>query len=287
MPRKPDKKKERTLIGVVHNHLVPEAAAMGKRLVEALGAKGESWMSTADEVGSAGDTLGRTRAIITMGGDGTILRTVRAAAPAGVPILGVNMGRVGFMTELKAQDAVSKVREYIYGSPWTEERTMLVATLASNSGAPKVEVHALNDVVASRGGMAKLLEVKTSIDSALLTTYRADGVIVSTATGSTGYALSVGGPIMHPRSKEMLLLPIAGHMCLQTPLVLVEDTTIVLHIVNDAQSFMSVDGFVAKSLKVDDRITVRRSPHVARFLRMGAPETFYVMLTRRLGIVER
>ena len=120
-----------------------------------------------------------------------------------------------------------------------------------------------------------------------MTTYRADGVIVATATGSTGYALAAGGPILHPRSKEMLLLPIAGHMCLQTPLVLVEDTVIVLHIVNDAQSFMSVDGFVAKNLKVNDRITVRRSPHVARFLRMGPPETFYAMLTRRLGIVER
>ncbi|MBM3948040.1 MAG: NAD(+)/NADH kinase [SAR202 cluster bacterium] len=287
MPRKPDKKKEKAFIGVVHNHLVPEAASMGKSLIEALGAKGESWMSSADEVGSVGDDLAKTRAIITVGGDGTILRTVRAAAPAGVPILGVNMGRVGFMTELKAQDAVAKVKEYIHGSPWTEERTMLVATLASNSGPPKVEVHGLNDVVTSRGAMAKLLEVKASIDGAPMTTYRADGVIVATATGSTGYALAAGGPILHPRSQEMVLLPIAGHMCLQTPLVLVEDTAIVLHIVNDAKSFMSVDGFVAKNLKVDDRITVRRSPHVARFLRTGPPETFYTMLTRRLGIVER
>jgi len=278
---------DKPLVGVAYNSLVPEALALGKRLLAVLGAEKSSWVSPADNLDPIAGRLDDTRVIITVGGDGTILRTVRLAAPRGVPIVSVNMGRVGFMTELTIDNAESQIRDYVSGSPLVEERMMLTATRVSNSGQPSHDVHALNDVVVSRGQMARLVQVETYIDGALLTTYRADGVVVATATGSTGYALSVGGPVLHPRSREKVLVPIAGHMCLQTPLVLVEESVVELHITNDARGFMSVDGFIAQDLKLGDRIRITRSPHVAKLLRMRGPESFYATLAQRLGVVQR
>ncbi|MDA1189426.1 MAG: NAD(+)/NADH kinase [Chloroflexi bacterium] len=279
-------REDKPLIGLVHNALVPEALVLGKRLLSVLGAKKSSWVATAEDVDSNADKMDDTRVIVTVGGDGTILRTVRLAAPKGVPIVSVNMGRVGFMTELSTEQAEPQIREYVFGSPQVEERMMLTATRVSGSGETN-DVHALNDVVVSRGQMARLLQVETFIDGAQLTTYRADGVVVATATGSTGYALSVGGPVLHPRSKETVLVPIAGHMCLQTPLVLTEESVVELHITNDARGFMSVDGFIAQDLRLGDRIRIKRSPYVGRLLRMRGPESFYTTLTQRLGVVDR
>ena len=164
---------------------------------------------------------------------------------------------------------------------------MLTATRVSGSDGSSENVHALNDVVVSRGEMARLLQVEAHVEGVKMTTYRADGVVVATATGSTGYALSVGGPILHPHSKETVLVPIAGHMCLQTPLVLTEESTVELHVTNDAQAFMSVDGFIAQDLKMGDCIQIKRSPYVAKLLRLRGPETFYTTLTRRLGVMDR
>ena len=275
------------LIGLVHNSKVPKALVLGKSLLAILEAQNHSWISSAEKLNTVGNKINDTRVIVTVGGDGTILRTVRLAAPADVPILSVNMGRVGFMTELDTQEAESLIREYVFGSSKVEERMMLTATRVSGSDGSSGDVHALNDVVVSRGEMARLLQVEARVDGVKMTTYRADGVVVATATGSTGYALSVGGPILHPQSKETVLVPIAGHMCLQTPLVLTEESTVELHVTNDAQAFMSVDGFIAQDLKMGDRIRIKRSPYVAKLLRIRGLETFYATLTQRLGVVDR
>ncbi|MBI2165114.1 MAG: NAD(+)/NADH kinase, partial [Chloroflexi bacterium] len=210
--------------------------------------------------------------------------------PPGVPILGVNLGRVGFMTEVRAEEALAKLDFYLKGSPRVEERTMLHAVVSSRGGGggevgarQEESIHGLNDVVVGREAVARLTSVAARVDGVQLTTYRADGVIVSTATGSTGYLVSVGGPIVHPELPVLLLRPIAPHLGLDIPLVLAADSSVELTVGQGYRALASVDGFMDRSLAEGDSVTVRRSPYKARFLRANPASHFYTVLTRRLG----
>ena len=135
--------------------------------------------------------------ILSIGGDGTILRAARAVVPHAVPIVGINLGHLGFMTELKATEALDKLPRLLGGEGWIEERTMLEAETVSDGKT----FHVLNDVVVGRGSSARVVNIETRIDGEVLTTYRADGVIVATATGSTSYLLAAGGPILYPQAR--------------------------------------------------------------------------------------
>ena len=278
----------RNLIGLVYNSRLPDAAGLAKALVKSLGIEDRAWVSTAGSVGEMRDRLESTGLIAVIGGDGTILRTVRVIAPYSVPIVGINLGRMGFMTELQEEEAAEKLPAYVDGSLRVEERMMLEASVTSGSdGTPRLTLHALNDAVVGRSGTAQLLDIETSIDGVPLTTYRADAVIVSTATGSTGYALSAGGPILYPEARLMLVQPVAAHTGLRDGLVLPADSSVELKASNEHQATLSLDGFPDMTLEVGDRVTIRRSPHLALFLRAHAPSTFYAALMRRLGLIYR
>ena len=280
------------LVGLVHNPRVSEAIKLAQALERRLSALGcACWVASALEVDGPVERISDTSVVITVGGDGTILRTARLAAPHGVPILGVNLGRVGFMTELSPEDSLQSVPEYLNGDAWVEERAMIMATVLpggaerdSNSEETLEPFHALNDVVVGRGAVSRLVEVETRIDGALLTTYRADGVIVSTATGTTGYGLSVGGPIFYPQSQDMLLKPMAPHRGLGAALVLHADSVIKLSVHADGDASVSGDGFMDQTLSSGDAVRITRSPHSARFLRANPPAQFYATLMQRLGL---
>ena len=275
----------RELVGLVYNPLVPEALGLATSLVDSLGLQQRSWVASATDLEIAPDTLSNTSAVITAGGDGTILRVARLVSPYEVPIVGINMGRVGFMTELTVEEAPAKLPEYLNGASRVEERMMLRASLGSPAGTAKGrEIHALNDVVVSRGAAPQLLDINVTIDGVELTTYRADGVIVSTATGSTGYALSAGGPVLHPEARSMLLQPVAAHMSLRTGLIVRADSTVELAVGGGDDAVLSVDSFAEASVGREHSVRVERSRHVARFLRAEPPSTFYANLTHRLGI---
>ncbi|GAH02056.1 unnamed protein product, partial [marine sediment metagenome] len=140
-------------------------------------------------------------------------RAVQVAVPGLTPIAGVNLGKLGFMTELSVDEAVAKLPALLAGEGWIDERAMLEAELSpAGQDEPARIFYALNDVVVARGAIARTVYIEASIDGETLTTYKADGVIVATATGSTGYSLAAGGPILHPQSKEFLLLPIVPHL---------------------------------------------------------------------------
>lgn len=226
-----------------------------------------------------------THLIVVAGGDGTILRVVRIIAEYGVPLVGINMGRVGFMAELKTHEAIEQLPEYLNGDMRLEERMMLdVSVRRASDSAPYLSLHALNDVVVGRGGVARLLDIDAYVDGVQLTSYRSDAVIVSTATGSTGYALSAGGPIMYPETKAMLIQPVAAHTGLRSGLVLPDHSELRLQASNDHEAVLSVDGFTDTHLNAEDRVTIRRSPYVTRFLRRHPSRTFYAALTRSLGL---
>ena len=278
----------RALVGFVHNPRVPEAAELVDSLVNSLALRGKSWVVASTDLNVDEETLASTSAIITTGGDGTILRVVRLAAPHSVPIVGINLGRVGFMAELTVDKAARELPSYLHDNPRVEERMMLQASVMSpGAGEPQLVVHALNDVVVTRGSVARLLDVETRIDGVLLTTYRADGVIVATPTGSTAYALSAGGPILYPEAREMLIQPLAAHMSFQTGVVVSADSVVELEVTGEHGGVLSADGFSDTTLEADNTVTIEKSPHVARFLRRAPSAEFYASLTQRLGVSGR
>ena len=273
------------LIGFVYNALVVEAPCLIDSLISSLDLRARSWVSSAFEVDQHSELLPDTSLVVVAGGDGTILRTIHAVAAHSVPIVGVNMGRVGFMSELRVEDAAERLPAYLSGDMRVERRMMLRATVTDSDGNLHLGADALNDVVIGRGGVARLLDIDTVVDKQFLTSYRADAVIVSTPTGSTGYALSAGGPIFFPEAEMMMLQPVAPHTGLRDGLVLPHDTEVTLSATDGKHASLSVDGMEDVELAPDFKVNIRRSPYVARFLRSNPRTAFYDQLTRRLGLV--
>ena len=274
-------------VGLVYNPEVSEAAEHVEMLVRSLGLGSTSWTHSVDDVDEIREALGNTSLLVVVGGDGTILRTVRVSAPSEVPIVGINMGRVGFMAELFVDESVEKLPAYLEGQVRVEERMMLEATVSTAQDSyPKASMEALNEIVVGRGSVARLHEITTTIDGVLLESYRADAVIVATATGSTGYGLSAGGPIIYPESDVILVQPVAAHIGLRDGLVIPGDSVIELTVCNGHPAALSVDGFLDSSLGHQDKVTVKRGPHKARFLRANPPSSFYNSLSRRLGLTK-
>lgn len=275
----------RELVGLVYNPQSPATKEMTEMVVKAFDLQSTSWTSSAAGLDNLTDKLSETSLIIVAGGDGTILRIVRHIARFNIPLLGINMGRVGFMAELNVGETIEKLPSYLNGDFRVEERMMLEASVTKKSESePYLTLHALNDVVVGRGASPRLLDIEAIIDGVPLTSYRADAVIVSTATGSTGYALSAGGPILYPETKAMLIQPVAAHTGLSNGLILPDYSIIELKTSDSHEPVLSVDGFTDTLLHAYDTVTIKRSPYVTRFLRAHAPSTFYAALTRRLRL---
>ncbi len=273
------------LIGFVYNARVADAPSLIDALVADLNLAERSWVSSAYDVDDLRDKFPETSLVVVAGGDGTILRTVHSIAAHSIPVVAVNMGRVGFMSELTVGEAMDRLPLYLNGDVRVERRMMLRAVATDANGSEILSMDALNDVVVGRAGVAHLMDIDTVVDGEFLTTYRADALIVSTPTGSTGYALSAGGPVFFPEALMMMLQPVAAHTGLRDSLVLPDDTEIILSTSDDKLALVSVDGLEDVELPPGSMVRISRSPHEARFLRSKPRTAFYNELTRRLGLV--
>lgn len=257
------------------------------------------WLGSAWDEPVALEHVAGLDLLITLGGDGTILRAARLGCRAGVPLLGVKLGRVSFLGEIAPDHWREPLTRLLAGDFWLEERMLLDVSVSHESAA--AEPHheppvlpeppgckadhsylALNDVVVSRGGLARLITVETWVDQSYLTSYRADGVIVATPTGCTGYALAANGPILPPELKNILLIPICPHLSLDRPIVLSQGATVTLRVYADHVPILTVDGQFEITLENGDRIDVRASEHVSRFVRVQDRAYFYRTLMERL-----
>ena len=221
--------------------------------------------------------------VIVLGGDGTIVHAARLCACVGIPIVGINFGRVGFLTELEPNEIATHLHFYLNGDPsvWVDERTMLRAVLDQDGQSE--EFLALNDIVIARGTWPRMVQVHTWIDDYSYNTSHADGVIVSTATGSTAYNMAVGGPLLHPQVKSTVLTPIAAHLAFDRPLVLHPEATIKLQIHTGSQiGVFSADGQLNREVKDGAIITVHKSEYITRFLRRKPPTYFYQIINAKL-----
>ena len=270
-------------VGVLYHPMIEAAFIKAKQLQDFLVANGVSvWLCSAWEREKAKAQLNDTDLILSVGGDGTILRSAQAVVPEMTPITGINLGNLGFMTELSADETLEKLPALLAGEGWIDERTMLEAELAATDQEPPRIFHALNDVVVARGAIARLVRIEASIDGQYLATYKADGVIVATATGSTGYSLAAGGPILYPQSKDFLLISITPHLSSAYALVLPSKTVVQLRVMVTHEATLSIDGHINLPLSDGAMITVKHSPNTVRFLRIHPQNTFYRSLEEKL-----
>ena len=238
----------------------------------------EVWKTFSYEDSTTPERVPGTDLMICLGGDGSMLWAARAVVPHPIPILGVNMGRLGFLAELRPQDLLARLPEVLEGRGRIEQRAMLQAQVP----AWGLTFHALNDVVLGRQAAGRPVYVDVSIDGAHVALFRCDAVIVATATGSTAYSLSAGGPILSPESKEMVFAAVAPHITAARPLVLPSNAVVDLSVSTDIEAVVSVDGQVDRVLSSGDSISVCQSPHVARFVRFSEPSDFYSTVAERL-----
>jgi NAD+ kinase len=264
-------------IGILYHPLREKARDLAEKLEELLSSQGViSWRCSAWDEDEAKPQVAGTELILSIGGDGTILHSARIITPLSVPILGINLGRLGFITEIDGNEVLSNLTDLLEGKGWIEERAMLEAQVVDKS------FHALNDVVL-RSVAVRLVNIEAEIDGTAITTYRADGVIVATATGSTSYSLASGGPILQPQSKEIVLQPISCHLGLSHALVLPPQSIVDLKVAHREKVILSIDGQVELPLSDGQNIRAKLSPYIARFLRIHEPTYFYSSLWQKLG----
>jgi NAD+ kinase len=275
-------------VGFIVNDTIPSAIEQAERTARLLTRRGvqvvESHTASTDaKVGwSREDNLDL---IFTFGGDGTILRAARIAAPLDVPLVGINLGRVGFLTEMNPWQSAERLPLFLEGKYWIEERTMLRAELWRSDSCVDT-FFALNDVVASRAALSRVVQCTLIVNGARVTTYVADGVIVSTPTGSTAYSMAAGGPILHPEMKGIVVTPVAPYLTILRSLVLPDHNQLELHLDTDDESFLTVDGQTHVALNDGDIVRVTTASHLCMFARTQDPAYFTATITSRLRRAE-
>jgi len=228
-------------------------------------------------------TLGKTVDLaVIIGGDGTLLNAARSLFNFDVPLLGINLGRLGFLTDISPDDLEQKL-DQIFAGEFDEEPRGLLHTQIFRQGEIISQSSAFNDVVVHKWNGARMLEYETFIDGQYINTTRSDGIIVSTPTGSTGYALSGGGPILHPSLHAIVLVPICPHSMSYRPIVVYADSEIKIIVkdCNQAEAQVTCDGQINLGLQAEDRIIITREEHLIRLIH---PKTYdyYAMLRAKL-----
>ena len=225
------------------------------------------------------EVLGR-QLVLGLGGDGTILSLARDTAGTGIPILGINLGRVGFLAELTPELVLEALPRILAGEYWIETRIAVEARWKEGNSE---RVHlAVNEVALARGASTRAIRVAVSIDREHYLTHTADGVIISTATGSTAYSLAAGGPIIYPESHDLLVTPVAPHLHIGRSMIVPGTSVVELELWGDREAMLAIDGQTECPFQIGDKVEIRRSAKRCRFVRLGPQNYFYAVLADRL-----
>jgi len=235
----------------------------------------ENRFASPDDIGSKCDVL------LSFGGDGTLLNTIKLLKGRETPVLGINFGGLGYMTEVNSEELIKKTEELL-ADRWKIERR-LILEVSTEDGLNKGPWYALNDAVIDKAGYARLIQLRASIDNQFLNTFRADGLIFSTPTGSTAYSLSAGGPILEPNMKGILINPLNPHALSNRPLVIGEDKEIRVEARTPVDSVnISVDGLTVCQLRTGETVVIKRAPFSACLVSFE-DKNFYAVLREKLG----
>ncbi len=262
-------------IAIIGKHGDPGATDLLRELADFLSSRGHRVVfetGTAPDVHRSGlvaltpDQIGTDADLaIVLGGDGTMLGIARRLAPFGVPLIGVNQGRLGFMTDIASDRMLPVLAEMLDGKLATEQRSLLQGTVLRN-GQTIFSGVAFNDIVVARGTGAGMVELRVTVDSHFMYNQRSDGLIVATPTGSTAYALSAGGPILQPDLGGIVLVPIAPHALSNRPIVLSDNREIEIEVASGRDCSVNFDMQALSTLQQRDRVLIRRAAHTVTFL---------------------
>jgi NAD+ kinase len=272
------------IIAVVAHPEMPKALQLATEISEYCEHRGITARhgSLYDEALRAYVNTGEAELLIALGGDGTMLRAGHLCAPVRMPILGINLGGLGFLIEVTRKGWPEAIDRILAGNFWLEARMMLTAEHYHDDtlmGSWDV----LNECVISRGEMVRPVRLSAEIDKQRLTTYVADGLIVATPTGSTAYALAAGGPILPPELRNILIVPVAPHLSVDRAIVLHEGSQVRITVRTDHQASLSVDGQEPIQLEDGDWVAARASQHEVHFVRLGEADYFYRNITSRMN----
>ncbi|GMA52415.1 NAD kinase [Alicyclobacillus contaminans] len=275
-------------VGIIANLDKPKACAVQERLLQLLHAHGmatviiEIGQGQLDKSDEMSQLAGAEMAFV-LGGDGTLLGVARQVAPYGVPLLGINIGHLGFLSEAEPTDVEETVRRVATREYDLESRLMLEASVLRD-GRQVSRLLALNDVGIGKGSFARMVNVDVHVDDVLLDAFRGDGVIVSTPTGSTAYSLSCGGPIMVPQLQAILVTPICPHTLSTRPCVIQADQTVRLRVHAPHQDLgLTVDGQIGVRLVSGDEVVVRKAPVTTTLVKWRDREFFSVLRQKLHG----
>ena len=275
-----------TSIGILAHPLRPSSYPIAEQIEGALRQRGlKTCLYTTWKESDVQDDIACADMVVAIGGDGALLRAARVCAPLNVPVLGINLGQLGFLTEIaQPENWEPHLDKVLAGDYWIERRIMIRAVVLDGGGREIAAGDALNDVVISSNNFGRMVRLELFIDDGWATSYSADALVIATATGSTAYALSCGGPILPPELNNILIIPAAPHLSMERPIVLSKGAQVgVTPSSNNRNTVIaSVDGVVLGELPPDGRVHIRVSDHVADFVRLRGRNYFYRSLLDRL-----
>ena len=218
--------------------------------------------------------------VVVLGGDGTLLAAARALQKNRIPLLGVNLGGLGFLTEITLDELYPTLEAILQGAFTTNERMLLDVRVWRKEKVID-EFTVLNDVVINKGALARIIELETNVDDAHLTTFRADGLIIATPTGSTGYSLSAGGPIVYPSLQSIIITPICPHNLTNRPIIVPKEAAVTVTLSSgDAEVFLTLDGQVGFKMKLQDKIEVKKGEGAISLIKSPLRGYFEVLRTK-------
>jgi NAD+ kinase len=268
---------------LLHTPLLSASSNLADQIAEYLQDRQVETVVRSVEAGDVEQQLTGIDMVIALGGDGTMLNVGCLTAVQNIPVLGVNLGRLGFLAEVQPGEWPAALARVMAGDYWLEQRMMLRAGL-ERDGTLLRSFDVLNEIFVGRGLTGRPVRIEARIDGGLFMVYVADGVIVATPTGSTAYALAAGGPILPPDLKNILMVAVAPHLIIDRTVVLHEGTTVDLRVVTEHQAMLSADGREPITLHNGDRVRAQSSPYVCRFVRVQPKSYFYRTLMERIAL---
>ncbi len=273
-------------IGILAHPSRPDTHPVAEDIAATLSRRGiDNWLWTEWDEGAVADDVACTDVVMAIGGDGAMLRAGRVCAEHNVPVLGINMGWLGFLTEIESPDDwQSGLDQLLCGDYWIEERMMLRATLMQDKRTELSSHNALNDVVISGSVFGRMVQINSYIDKHWTTTYNADALIISTPTGSTAYGLAIGGPILPPELRNILMVPMAPHLSMERPIVLSRGAVVDIEPTRENRHpvVLTVDGRVVAELTENQHVCITSAEPVSKFVRLRERNYFYRSLLDRM-----
>jgi NAD+ kinase len=274
-------------IGFAYNPTIEAAVELSARAAGWCGMRQiDQWQAPSDDMRVLLRELPTTDALVVLGGDGTFLRAVRAVAEVDVPILGINLGKVGFLSKAEAGD-LDAVLERIHAGEYRIDERMAVEGVILRDGRPIDDQRhvALNDIVVARGSLARVCRLDVAIDDSHLATFIADGLIVSSPTGSTGYSFSAGGPILDPVSRNLVVTPIAAYLSAIRSVVVSPRQVVRCRVVDAHEALVSVDGREDIPIRVGDLVEVRAVERPIRLIEPTGAQPFWDLLRHKVALL--